>query len=245
MFCSNCGNQIPDQSKFCNFCGAQQGNVQPLVQSSPPAPQRAAEGRQGNPVAQAAGPDFAALEKAVKKYIRPHTIVNVIIFLCIFTLPLCLMMPIIAAIPVLAALSVVIWILGRRPLNKCISEAKAEGRYEQMLLEFASSSVLLDGKIRYSEHYIWGKASSSFFAYEDIYWMYRHMLRYIVIPIQSAIMVGDRKGKIRTLCKLKLSNKSGGREIQEAATIVYNKNPHVLLGFDAARQAEYKRRTQK
>lgn len=245
MFCSNCGNQIPDQSKFCNFCGAQQGNVQPPVQSSPPAPQREAEGRQGNPVAQAAGPDFAALEKAVKKYIRPHTIVNVIIFLCIFTLPLCLMMPIIAAIPVLAALSVVIWMLGRRPLNKCISEAKAEGRYEQMLLEFASSSVLLDGKIRYSEHYIWGKASSSFFAYEDIYWMYRHMLRYIVIPIQSAIMVGDRKGKIRTLCKLKLSNKSGGREIQEAATIVYNKNPHVLLGFDAAKQAEYKRRTQK
>ena len=24
MFCSNCGKQIPDNTKFCNFCGAQQ-----------------------------------------------------------------------------------------------------------------------------------------------------------------------------------------------------------------------------
>lgn len=24
MFCKNCGKQIPDNTKFCNYCGAQQ-----------------------------------------------------------------------------------------------------------------------------------------------------------------------------------------------------------------------------
>lgn len=28
MFCSNCGKQLPDTAKFCNFCGAQQQEIQ-------------------------------------------------------------------------------------------------------------------------------------------------------------------------------------------------------------------------
>lgn len=29
MFCSNCGKQLPDDAKFCNYCGAVQNvNVQ-------------------------------------------------------------------------------------------------------------------------------------------------------------------------------------------------------------------------
>lgn len=34
MFCSNCGKQIPDNTKFCNYCGAQQQIVK-NVESAP------------------------------------------------------------------------------------------------------------------------------------------------------------------------------------------------------------------
>lgn len=34
MFCSNCGKQIPDNTKFCNYCGAQQQ----IVENAEPAP---------------------------------------------------------------------------------------------------------------------------------------------------------------------------------------------------------------
>lgn len=34
MFCSNCGKQIPDNTKFCNHCGAQQQ----MVENTEPAP---------------------------------------------------------------------------------------------------------------------------------------------------------------------------------------------------------------
>jgi hypothetical protein len=46
MFCNHCGKQIPDQVKFCNFCGA------PQAQAAPPAPQQASPapaGTQPNP----------------------------------------------------------------------------------------------------------------------------------------------------------------------------------------------------
>ena len=33
MFCTNCGKQIPDGSKFCTNCGATLGNTQPPIQN--------------------------------------------------------------------------------------------------------------------------------------------------------------------------------------------------------------------
>ena len=41
MFCSQCGKQIPDGSRFCNFCGAHQ----PVNDPNPdPAPRPAGQG---------------------------------------------------------------------------------------------------------------------------------------------------------------------------------------------------------
>lgn len=34
MFCKNCGKEIKDGTKFCEFCGAEQENVQPIEQGS-------------------------------------------------------------------------------------------------------------------------------------------------------------------------------------------------------------------
>jgi len=39
MFCSNCGNQIPDNTPFCNYCGAQQQTVQSAQYNPQPTPQ--------------------------------------------------------------------------------------------------------------------------------------------------------------------------------------------------------------
>ena len=64
MFCSNCGNQLPDGTKFCNNCGAQLS-----ANESPAAAPSAAQ---------------KAPEKAAKK--KPNIIVVLAVVLCAFLL---------------------------------------------------------------------------------------------------------------------------------------------------------------
>lgn len=64
MFCSNCGNQLPDGTKFCNNCGAQLS-----ANESPAAAPSAAQ---------------KAPEKAAKK--KPNIIVILAVVLCAFLL---------------------------------------------------------------------------------------------------------------------------------------------------------------
>ena len=68
-------------------------------------------------------------------------------------------------------------------------------------------------------------------------------VRYIIIPIRSEVMIRNQDGKVVPFCKLKLGGQTGGEEIKSVAAVIHKKNPNVLLGFDAAKQAEYKRRT--
>lgn len=35
MYCRNCGRELPDNTAFCNYCGAQLGNAQPGYQQPP------------------------------------------------------------------------------------------------------------------------------------------------------------------------------------------------------------------
>ena len=163
-----------------------------------------------------------------------------------------LAVPLVFAVPflgiaclVFALLFGLFWYLNRRQIQKRISCAQANGTYEAMLREFASAASLLDDRIRYSEHFLFGRHSSQFLAYSDIVWIYRHLLRYYFVPVSSQIMVGNRDGRILSFCKLKPSKKKGDQEIQALAALVYSKNPSVLLGFDGQRQAEFKRRTKK
>lgn len=37
MFCSNCGKEIPNETKFCSYCGAPQGGAVPNPSPSPEA----------------------------------------------------------------------------------------------------------------------------------------------------------------------------------------------------------------
>ena len=41
MFCSKCGKQIPDDAKFCNFCGQTTGTGSTPPPAPKPAPKRA------------------------------------------------------------------------------------------------------------------------------------------------------------------------------------------------------------
>jgi len=52
MFCSQCGEKIPDDSKFCSKCGAALGVAE--VPASAPAPARAATGERTSGMAIAA-----------------------------------------------------------------------------------------------------------------------------------------------------------------------------------------------
>ena len=59
MFCRECGEQIPDESKFCQFCGTRQGGEAPAPQPVPAEPPAAAPAPAPEP-APAAAPEPAA-----------------------------------------------------------------------------------------------------------------------------------------------------------------------------------------
>ncbi|MBR5931133.1 MAG: zinc ribbon domain-containing protein [Lachnospiraceae bacterium] len=79
MFCTNCGNQVPDGAKFCTACGAPIGQrapqqpqqaAAPVYQQAPvraaaPAPQQPRQTYQAAPAAQAV-PMYAAAQQAKK-----------------------------------------------------------------------------------------------------------------------------------------------------------------------------------
>ena len=56
-------------------------------------------------------------------------------------------------------------------------------------------------------------------------------------------MIGDSKGSVRSYCRLKRSNSAGGEEIKALAALIRSKNQNVILGFDADREKEFKKRT--
>lgn len=232
MFCQNCGKQIPENAKFCNHCGEEQ--VRNAAQKT----------SRNNTQPQQRQSDQQIDEKAFKKYVTPYIARNIFIVMCGLTIACLFILPQAAFIYGGVAIFFGIpWAIGRSRVSKGISAMCTSGAYEEMLREFAASSPILDGKVRYSENYVFGKGSGRFFHYRDIGWVYRHKVSYLFIPIMSEAMIGDNKGKIGSFCKLKLSNNAGGEEIKALAALIHTKNPQVLLGFDAARQKEYKQRT--
>lgn len=238
MFCQNCGTQIPENVKFCNYCGAEQTkssakSTQQKNQSytEPPRPSQ----QQNQQID----------EKALQKYITPYVCRNIFIVMCAISLLYLFIAPPIVAVYYLAITAVcfgIPWAYGYHKTNKRVASAKADGTFEKVMQEFGSSTSILNGKVRYSEHCIFGKGSGCILKYEDIYWVYRHVTRYLLIPISSTAQVGTRTGELFSFCRLKIGDKSGGEEIKKLASVIYAKNPDVILGFDTERQKEYKDR---
>ncbi len=256
MFCSSCGQEIPEHAAFCNHCGA----AQPAAAGRPPKRDPSyAQGRpQGDPAyvrsqqpgtpahAQSRQQVNPASEKAFLQYIMPRSMRNTCVILGVLAIPLVFAVPFLGiGCAVFALLFGLIWYLSSRQVKKRVARAQANGTYEAMLWEFASSTPMLGDRVRRSENFLFSRHSGLFYAYPDIVWIYRHLLRYYFVPVHSQIMVGDRDGRILAFCKLKPSKKKGDTEIQALAALVYSKNPAVLLGFDGERQAEFKRRTKK
>jgi|GEM_PF-6359945 len=237
MFCQNCGKQIPENVRFCNHCGAIQGNKS--SQSGQNAPQNNTQ-----PQPQQKQPDQPMDEKAFKKYVTPYISRNIFMVMCGLTVACLFILPSGAFIYAIVAICFGIpWAVGQSRVSKQISYLKSIGTYGKMLQEFAVSSPILDDKVRYSENYIFGKGSGCFLPYKDICWVYRHKLSYLLIPIRAEAMIGDSKGRVTSFCRLKRSDSTGGEEIKALAALVYKKNPTVILGFDAEREKEFKKRT--
>lgn len=234
MFCQNCGKQIPENVKFCNHCGAAQVTVS--TQNTQQTYQAGAQQQQQQ--------SYQKLDdKMFKKYVTSIKERNLFIAMCVVAIPGFVIPPVGFGLALFAVLFGITWAVNSSNMKKRISIMQANGTYEKMLQEFSSSSSILNDKVRYSENYIFGKSSGCFLNYKDVYWIYRHIVRYLFIPLSSKVIVGDNTGKLLSLCKLKLSGATGDEEIKAVASIVHRKNPNVLLGFGAATQSEYKKRT--
>lgn len=237
MFCHNCGKQVPENVNFCIHCGAAQTipsvQNQPKVKSAPsqqPAPQQPAPQQSG--------------EKALKSYVGATGMRNAFfVLLALTAASLPVMPPTAIGFGVFAAICGISWVVQNSRINKKIAQMQADGTYSNLLREFANASSMNNDKVRYSENYIFGKSSGAFYRYTEVLWLYRHNYRYLFIPIRSDIMLGNSAGRIQSFCKLRAMGKTGNEEIKALAALVLKKNPQVLLGFDATKQAEYKRRT--
>lgn len=237
MFCQNCGKQIPENVKFCNYCGAVQtnGSAQRTQQETQ------AHTEQQRPQQP---PHLQTDEKAFKKYVTPYISRNIFIVMAVINMICFVVTPMAGVIySFYTILFGIAWAYGCSKTKKRISRMQSAGTYEEMLREFAVSSPILDDKVRYSENYIFGKGSSCFFHFQAISWVYRHTLSYFLIPIRAEAMIGDSKGEVSSFCKLKRGNNAGGEEIKALAALIYNKNQNVILGFDAEREKEFKKRT--
>ena len=231
MFCRNCGKEIPDGVRFCNHCGASQEAGTPQNDQTPPSSIPSNQNID---------------EKAFKKFIRPVVWRNTFIVWCIITIasfiaagPPAISFGIVAILPAIA------WARESSRVRKQIALMQENGAYEQMLREFSASSSMLEGKVRYSENYIFGKRTGSFYAYQDILWIYRFVRSFILIPYASSAMIGNSAGKLHAFCKLKASAKAGGDEITALAKLIYSKNPAVLIGHTMEKQKEFRNKTRK
>jgi hypothetical protein len=238
MFCHNCGAEIPENAKFCNYCGATQ-----KVAAPPSEPEPVVEVTPKQQPIQQQSPSQPVDLQAFKKFSTPFLARNTFIVIIACALVGLSVDPLTAAVFAAFALPFgIAWAYGINQVSKNISEMHANGTYDQVMEEFASSSSMLNGKIRYSENYIFGKGTGRVFRYQDIGWIYRFTYRYFLLPLWSTAQVGDQKGNIVQLCRLKRSMIGGGDEIKQLATLIYEKNPQVLAGYEKKTQQEYQRR---
>ncbi|MGI6012132.1 MAG: hypothetical protein ACOX8H_11680 [Ruminococcus sp.] len=233
MFCQTCGKKIPENEKFCSYCKALQENGS--AQKNSYADQNNSEQQHSK--------QQQTDEKIFRKYITPHVLRYILIILGIAIVYL-LIAPLLAIsfVFILGCIIGIPWAISCRHVNKRICAAQTNGVYKKVVQEFASSMPILGGKVRYSENYLFGKGTGRFLAYKDICWIYQYAVRYMGFPFASTVMIGDCNGNVFSFCKLKLKSQAGRNEIKALAALIYSKNPEVLLGFDAEKKKEYKKR---
>ena len=233
MFCKHCGKEIPDGSNFCSSCG------QPLNSEDLPK-QKPTE----RPSVASSGSRSQNQEKEMIDYIAPYRCRNITLVMGGLTVGCLLAAPEIAVIYVaFTACFLIPWLMGRRKVQRRMEKAKETGSYRQMVQEFSRSRPLVNGKVRYGEHFVFGKGCGCVLPYTEIVWIYLHRLSYVIVPILSRAMIGTQGGKVIPLCRTKLGAQAGREEIAELAKLIYEKTPGVLFGFSSENQVEYKKRT--
>ena len=231
MFCKHCGKEIPDGSAFCSYCG-QSLNFEDGPKQEPA----------GGPPVDPSGSQSQNQEKEMMKYVAPYRCRNITIVMGGITVACLLAEPVIAFIYVVfTAFFLIPWLIGRMKMQRRMAHAKENGTYQQMVQEFSSSRPLVHGKVRYSEHFVFGKGCGWVLPYTEIVWVYLHRLSYVIIPILSRAMIGTQGGKVVPLCRIKLGAQAGKEEVTELANLIFQKNPDVLFGFSSENQMEYKK----
>ena len=180
-------------------------------------------------------------EKQLKKYITSGALRNWCIGFLVLGAAMAVVQPMLFLVMgIWAALFGICWAVQIARRNSRINALKASGEWERVLQDFTAAKILFDGKVRAGENYLFAKGAYGFMKYEEILWLYRFVQRYLFIPISSCAMIGNSKGKVKGFCSLKKGNAAGGAQIKELATIVYTKNPKVILGFGPDKQKQFK-----
>ncbi len=116
-------------------------------------------------------------------------------------------------------------------LERAAAELESPNR-----LEVAKGAVIL------TENYLFCKHTGVALALTDIVWVYKHRMTQSVffIPIysQDSLMVGD--GIKNPIQAINLGRKDKHEELHAIILAIYQKNPRVMIGYNAENQKAYK-----
>lgn len=172
------------------------------------------------------------MEKCLQKYLRPSAamIVVGIIFAAIGLL--CVTVTPVATLVCVGFGALMIWVgsSSRKEFNNQMKQFQESGELSRVVADYASSMPLVDGRVRLGNGYIFGKGQGQVVSYGEIRQVYQHIHKKNFVENNREMRYVDPRGKVKTLCELKLRGKSD-EDVIRIMAVIKAKNPSVKLGY--------------
>lgn len=170
-------------------------------------------------------------KKTIMRFIKPN-LVPVIVLLLLFPLTF---------IGLIVLLGVTIPTIIRAKKN--IAKLEENGELDKAATEIMSTNAkrLVNGKVIFTENYIFCKGTGYIFTYDEVLWTYKHRYteRFLFIPIKvtDSLYLATKTLKPKSVASM---GKDKMDEIKNAILEIYNHNSKCLVGYTTENASNYK-----
>ena len=169
-------------------------------------------------------------KKTIKQYVAPSFVLGILLLIPPFTI-----------------FGLIVLLFGTLPesnkASKSIATLEAAGELERAAAELMSQSAkrLVNGKVIFTEHYIFCKGNGRIFTYDEVLWAYKNRFtqRFLLIPIKvtDSLCLATKTSKPANVASM---GKDKMDEIKNAILEIYNHNPNCMVGYTNENVAKYK-----